>query len=119
MAKKRIEGVSGVLGGLITPQPAVSITEPEHAVGHNEEAREGRSPAPASQRVNARRGRPPGRNATPPLKREKVTLRIDTTLIARYRERSWVERRQLCELVEEAMRAYRHNDRPKSTADAD
>ena len=36
-----------------------------------------------------------------------MTLRIDAELIAQYRDWSWEERRQLGELVEQALRAYR------------
>lgn len=121
MAKKRIEGVSGVLGGLITPEPTASVTEADNdtRAGRHGQAYQHQTTSPKVQRIHARRGRPPNQEAGPPPKREKVTLRIGANLIARYRERSWDERRQLCELVEDALRAYQHNSPPQSAAGAD
>ncbi len=63
---------------------------------------------PQYPRSLARRGRPAGKHQGGP-RREKVTLRVDAELIADYREWSWKRRCQLCELVEDALRAYRRS----------
>jgi hypothetical protein len=109
VSKKRVEGVSGVLGSLITPQSAVPPDEEpdkDRGTRHNVEEQADGFPDQSPRRIHARRGRPPGQKRQPPRKREKVTLRIDAALIARYREWSWEERRQLGELVEAAMRCF-------------
>ena len=117
MAKKRLEGVSGVLGGLISPgaEEPIRPTKPETTEKAPGQVRADRpAPSQTSHRVQARRGRPPDAKDGPSPRREKVTLRIDAALIAQYRESSWVQRRQLCELVEEALRAYRLNGHPQA-----
>ncbi len=108
MVKKRIEGVSGVLGGLITPDTAAEVDESRRNATRLEEAQENELPTASPPRLYARRGRPPNRKGSPPPRREKVTLRVDAALIARYREWSWEERRQLGELVEAALRRFIH-----------
>ena len=60
----------------------------------------------ASARVQARRGRPPGKKAGEAAGKEKVTLRLNKELMDDYREWSWEERCQLGELVERAMQQY-------------
>ena len=54
----------------------------------------------------ARRGCPLGRRANEHSPREKVTLRIPGSLIAEYRDRSWIARCSLSGLVERAMIDY-------------
>jgi len=117
VAKKRLEGVSGVLGGLISPgaEEPIRPAKPDVTAKDAGQVRADRpAPSQTSHRVQARRGRPPDSKDGPSPRREKVTLRIDAALIAQYRESSWVQRRQLCELVEEALRAYRPNGHPQA-----
>ena len=108
MAKNPIAGISGVLGGLISSSPHAAVpTEqtPTSADGSMVEDQTATRPMP--RRTAARRGRPPGRLAAPAIRREKVTLRIDASLIDDYRDWSWVQRCQLGELVERALFTYR------------
>ena len=53
-----------------------------------------------------RRGRPPGKAPVTARPKEKVTLRITSTLVASYRDWSWEARSQLSELVERALADY-------------
>lgn len=53
-------------------------------------------------------GRPPGRKNGEAVLKAKTTIRIDAELIDEYRERVYVERRPLGELIEEAMREHKH-----------
>lgn len=66
-------------------------------------------PPPAT----ARRGRPPGKasSVTTPVAKEKVTLRITSTLVASYRDWSWEARSQLSQLVEQALADYHDRQR--------
>lgn len=63
-----------------------------------------------AKKLVARRGRPPGNKSGASVGKEKVTLRIDSTLIADYRERSWDQRCQLGELVQKALEFYRRRN---------
>lgn len=131
MAQK-LKGVGGVLGGLISPEPAQS--EPP-AVGAESEqnlpsteverTETPERPAPPAEtvksrpkapgRIAARRGRPPGQKPGEAADKEKVTLRLNKELMDDYRDWSWEERCQLGELVEKAMLQYRkHRSRQKS-----
>jgi uncharacterized protein (DUF4415 family) len=117
---KELKGVKSVLGGLLgpahaakseesepkalaaEPDPAPQAVEPSGAVGTAERARPTRTAASAKPHA-ARRGRPPGRGAGEGGEKEKVTLRINKELMDKFRDRSWDERCQVGELVEQAM----------------
>ena len=122
MAAKQLKGVGGVLGGLLSPEPAASAT-PEPAA---EPAPAARPPSnrqmpsrpqppaakakprqPAQPKTQARRGRPPGKKAGEAADKEKVTLRLSKELMDEYRDWSWDEHCQLGELVERALSQYR------------
>ena len=131
MAQK-LKGVGGVLGGLISPEPALpappesstlpvpDAPAPETAMP---EPAEPPAPPPASDkpkqkapgRIAARRGRPPGQKPGEAADKEKVTLRLNKELMDDYRDWSWEERCQVGELVEKALIQYRkHRIRQKS-----
>lgn len=55
-------------------------------------------------------GRPPGRKDGEGPRRTKASLYIDADLMDEYRERVYVERRHLGELVEQALRAYKQQN---------
>lgn len=100
MTAKRIQGIDGVLGNLI------SATSQET----------GRRPNVAQQPKHenpqrARLGRPPGKSGDGRSTKEKATLRISSSLIAEYRDRSWEARCSLSGLVERAMIEYRRRFR--------
>ena len=106
MAKKPVSGVSGVLGELISPEPADAETAPRK----EPPATTPKAPI-ASRPQRARLGRPPGSSSRAAGPKEKVTLRIPSDLIAEYRDWSWDARCQLSELVERALAAYRASRR--------
>ena len=113
MAPKKISGLSNIIGTLIDEQPE-SDTKAESQQTKRAEAKANhvRKAVPAPEgnteprRQSARVGRPPGRTADDPVVREKVSLRVDSDVIAEYRDWSWDERCQLGELVERAMIHY-------------
>ena len=112
MAGKTIGGISGVLGDLISPAP------PEKSIGsgqlpiESQEAKSTGTEQPTPLRPSrARLGRPPGNTSRHWDPKEKVTLRIPSSLIAEYRDWSWEARCQLSELVERALAAYRQSRR--------
>lgn len=108
MAGKTIGGISGVLGELISP---ATHEEPIRSVPLPIGSQEAKSVSPeASTSVRpcrARLGRPVGKVTRHQCPKEKVTLRIPSSLIAEYRDWSWEARCQLSELVERALAAYR------------
>ena len=110
MTKNPVSGISGVLSGLISTAPASSVPAgavpaPLASAGPMPESKEVANPA--APRKFARRGRPPGRATASAKRREKVTLRIDASLVDDYRDWSWAQRCQLGELVERALSSYR------------
>ena len=124
MAAKPLKGVGGVLGGLISSEPAAPVTpEPsarsapaESIATPTETASVEPSATPAAHakprlstqpKTQARRGRPPGRKAGEVGEKEKVTLRLSKELVEEYRDWSWDERCQFGELVERALSQYR------------
>ena len=116
MAKKRVEGVAGVLANLVGPtedcpkerhKPAAGEHRPSKDLAKTRCATTATPPRPRQ----ARRGRPPGRTPHNSVPKEKVTLRIRESLMAEYREWSWEMRCQLGELVERALAEYRNNRR--------
>jgi uncharacterized protein (DUF4415 family) len=121
---QKLRGVGGVLGGLISPEPAAPVPQeapaplPPPSIPAEEARAEPEAlpspPAAAEKprqkpqaRPQARRGRPPGQRAGEAAEKEKVTLRLPKELMDDYREWSWEERCQLGELVERALIQYR------------
>lgn len=124
MAAKPLKGVGGVLGGLISSEPASPATSepsassaPAETIAEPVEEASAEQPAtPAAKakprpqaqpKTYARRGRPPGKKAGDSGEKEKVTLRLSKELVEEYRDWSWDERCQFGELVERAMSQYR------------
>lgn len=124
MAAKQLKGVGGVLGGLLSPELAVTETsEPSAKPAPAAPTTEAAEPAAAEQpttsepkaksrqsaqpKIQARRGRPPGRRAGDAPEKEKVTLRLSKELMDEYRDWSWDEHCQLGDLVERALSQYR------------
>jgi len=111
MNGKSLRGIDGVLGDLLSPPP-------RNVDGANETSQQTEPPfpsAPVSRRVTvsdssclrgARRGRPLGRQRGVRCPREKVTLRISSTLASEYRDWSWEARCSLSALVEKALVEY-------------
>ena len=108
MAGKTIGGISGVLGGLISPAPpATESPQSSQLAMERHEAKSSGTAQPTPPRPRrARLGRPPGKTTRHRGPKEKVTLRIPSNLIAEYRDWSWEARCQLSELVERALAAY-------------
>ena len=113
MASKTINGISGVLGELISPAPPPTESPQSSQLAiERQEARSSGAAQPTPPRPRcARLGRPPGKTTRHRGPKEKVTLRIPSNLIAEYREWSWETRCQLSELVERALAAYRASRR--------
>ncbi len=101
---KPLEGIQGILGSYVTTSPPPVPSEP--TAKQKQPAKPKRS-----ERPRARLGRPPGRSSQPATSKEKATLRIDTELMAEYREWSWESRCQLGELVERALADYHRRAR--------
>jgi len=109
MAKKQVSGISGVLGELISPEPAAKQSTPEKQPPAA--VQDADATGTPSGPCRARLGRPPGSALRQTGPKEKVTLRITSDLIAEYRDWSWEARCQLSELVERALSAYRKSKR--------
>jgi uncharacterized protein (DUF4415 family) len=116
MAGKQVDGVAGVLAGLVgrteersEPSPAPSSRELKSQEARHKPRREKSHSAPAVR--HARRGRPPGKASGKSPPKEKVTLRVRAALLAEYRDWSWEKRCQLGELVEQALAEYRRKRR--------
>ena len=100
MTEKRLPGIDGILGNLISTPMGEAEARPKTTRKLKHEK---------SQR--ARLGRPPGKSNNVHSPREKVTFRISSDLIAEYRDRSWEARCSLSGLVERAMIEYRQHFR--------
>jgi len=92
-----VQGIEGVLQSLLAP--------PRVQPSHIEDQSEDENPQ------GARLGRPPGKPDRARSTKEKVTLRISSSLIAEYRDRSWEARCSFSGLVERAMIEYRRRFR--------
>ena len=112
MSKTDGHGIAGLLDRLLTAnnarplQPSatqvpIRCPQPERVTSHT-------AHAPSA---NTRRGRPPGTVYAPRPHKEKVTLRITASLVARYRDWSWEARSQLSQLVERALLDYHDRER--------
>ncbi len=101
---KPLEGIQGILGSYVTSSQSPVASQPVP------EPKQPLTPKPR-KRQRARLGRPPGRSSQTTTSKEKATLRIDTQLMAEYREWSWEARCQLGELVERALADYRRRNR--------
>ncbi len=114
MAEKSIDGISGVLGELISPAPTPAEAPPKKqppAVRQRADPANASNTPAAPRPQRARLGRPPGSDMRHTGPKEKVTLRIPSDLIAEYRDWSWEARCQLSELVERALLSYRNSRR--------
>jgi uncharacterized protein (DUF4415 family) len=114
MTGKRLEGIDGVLGNLISASSQAPDRCPN--VAHQDDrplkaAFNARQPKHENPHQGARLGRPPGRPGNTRSTKEKVTLRIPSDLIAEYRDWSWEARCQLSELAERALDDYRQSRR--------
>jgi len=109
MTGKRLQGIDGVLGNLISAPSQATARRPNVT----QENRQSLKPIFAARQPGheapqgARLGRPPGKSGNTRSPKEKATLRISSTLIAEYRDRSWEARCSLSGLVERAMIEYR------------
>ncbi len=109
MTGRRLQGIDGVLGNLISAPSQATARRPNAA----QENRRSSKPILATRQPNheapqgARLGRPPGTSGDARSPKEKATLRISSSLIAEYRDRSWEARCSLSGLVERAMIEYR------------
>ena len=113
MTGKRLQGIDGVLGNLISAPSQETDRYPNVS-------QEGNRPLKAAFATGqpkhenpqgARLGRPPGKSGDSRSTKEKATLRISSSLIAEYRDRSWEARCSLSGLVERAMIEYRQRFR--------
>lgn len=111
MARKEVGGVRGVLGELISTSSTEKSDDSDSSAVHCERSTtiSASVEQPELRRVPARLGRPAGRQSGQIPPKEKITVRIDATLAAVYREWSWDQRCQLGELFERALRAYRRS----------
>lgn len=109
MSKTDGHGIVGLLDHILSNTHAATLP-PTRADSRPNTHR----PAPDAARkptAATRRGRPLGRTATPRSLKEKVTLRITASLVARYRDWSWEARSQLSQLVERALLDYHDRER--------
>ena len=114
MAEKPFGGITGVLGEMISPSatPAASPgSERRWPPDRQSDSENGRKLQASSGLRRARVGRPPGSSLRHTGPKEKVTLRINSDLIAEYRDWSWESRCQLGELVERALTTCRESRR--------
>ena len=100
MTGKRLPGIDGVLGNLISSSSQKTARSPNIDRQPKHENPQG-----------ARLGRPPGKSGDGRSPKEKATFRISSDLIAEYRDRSWEARCTLSGLVEKAMIEYRQRFR--------
>ena len=108
MTDKRLQGIDGVLGNLISARYQAT----DRRLNVAQEDHRSSKPLLAElqpKHVNsqsARLGRPPGKPGDGRSPKEKATVRISSSLIAEYRDRSWEARCSLSGLVERAMIEY-------------
>jgi hypothetical protein len=115
MSTPQIRGVTGLLDGILSParQTATDFhngSQPKTAVSAGQVAT---SPVPPPS-TPVRRGRPPG-NTAAVAQKEKVTVWITSSLIARYRDWTWEARCQISHLVERALADYHEQHRPQQS----
>jgi hypothetical protein len=116
MTAKQIHGIDGILGDLISApcQQGARAVETAHLIEEATPSTLAGSPPAENDGGSiqgARRGRPFGTRTSADTSREKVTLRIPSSLIAEYRDRSWEARCSLSSLVERAMIEHRRRFR--------
>jgi hypothetical protein len=118
MKVKRINGIDRVLDQVLTsPLPAHYPAAENPADGKKTAPRIPRAyfadDRSVPGRVEARRGRPAGKQTSASSPTEKVTLRISRCLVADYRDWSWDARCHLSHLVERALADYQCRNRPE------
>jgi hypothetical protein len=106
MTVPQVRGIVGLLDGILSPSQATTNSPKAGFPKNNRPVGEPSLSSTATFPVPVRRGRPPGtlRAASP---KEKITLRIPSSLIAVYRDWTWEARCQLSTLVQLAMEDYR------------
>ncbi len=112
MATKSIGGITGVVGRLISPSAThTSSPCPEQLLPESRHPDSVAVPQPqvVAGPQHARIGRPPARSPRRAGSKEKVTFRINSDLIAQYRDWSWEARCQIGDLVERALTTYRES----------
>ena len=111
MSKTEGHGIAGLLDQILATGHTDTLQLPQSG------SQPGRSrPVPVATNAvgapsAARRGRPPGQASVRARPKEKVTLRMTSTLVASYRDWSWEARSQLSQLVERALAAYHDQHR--------
>ena len=105
MADRIINGITGVLGELISSAPSSGeLPSCEQPSGANQKPKPVKSPEATSiPSRRARLGRPLGVSNRGARPKEKVTLHVPSVLISEYRDWSWEARCSLSALVEKAM----------------
>lgn len=118
MSKTDGHGIVGLLDYILSSTHAATL--PSTRTGYRPSTSRSDPTAPLAAdtpTVTARRGRPPGKSSLPTKPKEKVTLRITSSLVASYRDWSWEARSQLSHLVERASSAYHAQHRSQQRAD--
>jgi hypothetical protein len=115
VAPRKIGGISGVLGDLISP-PSKAAASLRVEQAHDSDRKSGlldkvEDSTSPPQRRRARLGRPPDNRSGTMVPKQKVTLRVPSDLIDQYRDWSWEARCQLGELVERALFSYHDSHR--------
>ncbi len=117
MAPKTVGGINGVLGDLISAPPtgaASSGLEQPHLGGWKDVLPGTPNPPAAPPQRFARLGRPPSSRLRTTVPKQKVTLRVPSDLIDRYRDWSWEARCQFSELVGQALLTYYNSERRRN-----
>jgi hypothetical protein len=118
MKRADAHGIAGLLDQILSASHANTLprshTRPRP--GPSRAGRDAIDPA-GTPTTAARRGRPPGKASSMGAPKEKLTLRITSTLVASYRDWSWETRSQLSQLVERALADYHGQHRFGQRAD--
>lgn len=109
MTGKRLEGIDGVLGNLLSA-PSRETGRFRNVAHHDDRPQEPTFTSRIAKHgkpQGARLGRPLGKTGDVRSAKEKATLHISSSLLAEYRDRSWEARCSLSGLIERAMIEYR------------
>lgn len=113
MAAKRLAGVAGVLGSVVSAPHGESSQQSETDGGNavaNPDRHQARRTL-AKKRPKTRLGRPPGPTRAERPEKRKATVWIKADVLDNYHDWSWDERCQLGELIERALVDYRDRKR--------
>ncbi|MCY2986508.1 MAG: hypothetical protein NTY19_01360 [Planctomycetota bacterium] len=112
MSKTDGRGIVGLLDQILSTGHAGSLAPSSTGSGPRMPRPEpGPIDSAGTPTATSRRGRPPGKAPSMATPKEKVTLRITSTLVASYRDWSWEARSQLSQLVERALADYHDRQR--------